>query len=309
MVEPFEHGGGDLAVGERVESRRRSRRRLPELRPEQLRRCLAPERLRFASTAEVKPLEGTVDQPRALEALDYGLDIATHGFNLFVAGAPGSGRRTTVLDFLSVRAPTRRTPDDWVYVHNFRKPDRPTAIALPAGRGAVFAREMDGLLEVLKREIPHAFESEEYEQRRREIVGEVAAQRVQLEEGLKRFAAERGFALKTTLTGVVSMPLVHGKPISREQFEQLPEPHRRQITDSGAEVEQRTGRDIHRVHQLEKEAARRVHELEQEGRAVRLRAAVQRARGELPGRARGRRPPGGREGRLARPPRRLSRRG
>ncbi|HEY7537456.1 MAG TPA: ATP-binding protein [Gaiellaceae bacterium] len=253
-----------MAVREHVEPARRTRRRRIELRPKELRRRLDPARLRFESTAEVEPLVGTIGQPRALEALDYGLDVTTYGFNLFVAGAAGSGRLTTVLDYLQARAPARPTPDDWVYVHNFANPDHPRAIALPAGRGTAFARDMDALLEVLKREIPRAFESEEYEQRRREILGEIAAQRTRLEEELKAYAAERSVAIETTVTGVVSIPLLKGKPISREQFERLPESTRDQVTRASTEVEQQTGRYIHRLHQLEKEAARRVRELEQE---------------------------------------------
>ena len=42
-------------------------------------------------------------------------------------------------------------------------------------------------------------------------------------EELKRFAAERDVAVETTVTGVIAIPLVDGKPISHEQFEQLPE--------------------------------------------------------------------------------------
>jgi lon-related putative ATP-dependent protease len=212
----------------------------------------------------VEPLVGTIGQPRALESLDYGLDVGTHGFNLFVAGTPGSGRLTTVLDFLRARSSAKRTPDDWVYVHNFRNPDRPNAIGLPAGRGATFARHMDALIDRLKREIPRAFESEEYERRQREIVGEMAARRTHLEEELKRFAAERDVALQTTLTGVVSVPLVDGKPISREQFDRLPEAQQEQITKASAEVEQQAAHYIHRLHQLEKEATHRGQELEQE---------------------------------------------
>ena len=244
-------------------ARRPGRRRL-ELRPEELRRRLDPARLPFASTEEVEPLVGTIGQPRALDALDYGLDVRTHGFNLFVSGTPGSGRLTTVLDFLRVRSPTKRTPDDWVYVHNFANPDRPSAIALPAGRGAAFGRDMDAFIEAVKREIPRAFESEEYDQRQREILGEVAAQRGQLEEELKRFAAEREVALQTTLTGVVSIPLIDGEPISREQFEKLPEERRQRVAKASAEVEQQTAGYVHRLHQLEKEAVRRVQELEHE---------------------------------------------
>jgi lon-related putative ATP-dependent protease len=251
-----------VAVQEGVEPKRRSSHRRLELRAEQLRRRLDPERLPFASTAEVEPLRGTIGQPRALEALEYGLDIGTHGFNLFVAGAPGSGRMTTVLDFLRVRAPAKPVPADWVYVHNFSSPDHPRAIALPAGRGAAFGRDMDALLDVLKRELPRAFESEEYEERRREIIGEAASRRSQLEEELKRFAAEREVALETTVTGVVSVPLHDGKPIPREEFAQLPEEERERIARASADVEQQVGRYVRKVHELEQEAAQRVQTLE-----------------------------------------------
>src|SRR5512143_3776195 len=210
-----------------------------ELRPEQLRRRLDPGALRFTSTEEVDPLVGTVGQPRALDALEYGLAVGTKGFNLFVSGAAGSGRMTTVLDTLAALAPQRPTPSDWVYVHDFANADRPNAIELPAGVGVEFAAAMDGFVEAARREIPRAFESEEYDRRQREITSEVAAQRQREEDELTEFAAERKIALRTTMLGVASVPLVDGKPITREQFDQLPEEQRNATTKATSEVEER----------------------------------------------------------------------
>jgi len=252
-----------MGVTARSRPARFGRRRL-DLRPEQLRRRLDPTRLRFASTAEVEPLVGTVGQPRALDALEYGLAVDTPGFNVFVSGPPGSGRLTTVLDYLRGLAPGRPEPSDWVYVHDFANADRPNAIRLPAGRGTEFARSMDEFVEAARREIPRAFESDEYDRRQREIGSEVAARREREEEELTRFAAERRIALRTTLVGVASMPLVDGKPITREQFEKLPEEQRQGITKATAEVEERAAGFVRQVHRLEQEAARRVQELEQE---------------------------------------------
>jgi len=240
------------------------RRRRLELRPAELRRTLDPSRLRFASTAEIEPLVGTIGQPRALDALEYGLAVETRGFNLFVSGLPGSGRFTTVLDYLRTLAPGKERPSDWIYVYDFHSPDRPNAIRMPAGGGAEFASAMNEFVEVARREIPRAFESEEYDRRQREIVAEIAKQRQVEEEQLTEFAAERMIALKTTLVGVASVPLVDGKPITRERFEQLPEEQRAAISKASAEVEERAGRFIHQVHQLEKEATRLVQELERE---------------------------------------------
>ncbi len=253
-----------MRASEPVEHVRRSGRRRLELRPEQLRRRLDPSRLGFGSTAEVEPLLGTIGQPRALDALEYGLSIETHGFNLFVSGVPGSGRLTTVLDYLHGLAPTKPKPSDWIYVHDFGNPDKPNAIRMPAGRGTEFARGMDEFVEAARREIPRAFESEEYDRRQREIVSEIAGQRKSEEEGLTHFAAERGLAIKPTLVGVASMPLVDGKPITREQFEELPEEQRAAITRASAEVEERAASYIRQVHQFEKEAERRIQELERE---------------------------------------------
>ena len=235
-----------------------------ELRPEQLRRRLDPARLRFASTAEVEPLVGTVGQPRAMDALEYGLSVETPGFNVFVSGLPGSGRLTTVLDYLHGLAPARPAPSDWVYVHDFTNADRPNAIHLPAGRGIEFARAMDEFVEAARREIPRAFESDEYDKRQREVVSEIAARREAEEEQLTRFAAERMIALKTTPPGVASMPLIDGKPVTREQFEQLPDETRAGIAKASSEVEERAAGFVRSLHRLEQEASRRVRELERE---------------------------------------------
>ena len=234
------------------------------LRPEQLRRCLDPKRLRFASTAEVEPLVGTIGQPRAIGALEFGLSVATTGFNVFVSGAPGTGRLTTVLDYLGELAPQKVAPPDWVYVHEFANADRPNAIRLPAGRGDEFARAMDEFVDAARREIPRAFESEEYDRRQREIVAEVAGRREREEQQLTRFAADRRIALRMTPLGVASMPLVDGKPITREQFEGLPDDERAAITQATAEVEGRAAGFVRALHRLEQEATERVRELERE---------------------------------------------
>lgn len=235
-----------------------------ELPPEQLRRRLDPDRLRFASTEEVEPLVGTVGQPRAIDALEYGLAVETAGFNVFVSGLPGSGRLTTVLDYVRGLAATKPSPSDWVYVHEFDDADRPNAIRLPAGRGAELSRAMDEFVDAARHEIRRAFESDEYDRRQREIVAEVSGRREQEEEALTRFAAERMIALKTTPLGVASMPLIDGKPVTREQFESLPEEQRTAIAKATAEVEERASGFVRQLHRLEQEATQRVRELDRE---------------------------------------------
>ena len=60
------------------------------------------------------------------------------------------------------------------------------------------------------------------------------------------------------------MPLIDGKPVTREQFEQLPDETRAGIAKASSEVEERAAGFVRSLHRLEQEASRRVRELERE---------------------------------------------
>jgi Cdc6-like AAA superfamily ATPase len=92
--------------------------------------------LKCKSTAELTPLTEIIGQDRAVRALNFGLKIQDKGFNIYIAGVPGTGRETAVVNFLSEIAKTRPVPPDWCYVYNFKDPNRPNALRLPPGKGA-----------------------------------------------------------------------------------------------------------------------------------------------------------------------------
>ena len=79
------------------------------------------------------------------------------------------------LDQVAVDMPV---PDDWIYIHNFKQPDRPLALNLPAGQGRVFAAEMDSLVDQARQQIGHAFETERYAERRQQLAGQLGRKRV-----------------------------------------------------------------------------------------------------------------------------------
>ncbi|HZR93194.1 MAG TPA: ATP-binding protein [Gaiellaceae bacterium] len=245
-------------------SRRRPLRERLELEPRALRRRADLRALPFETTEEVEPLVGTIGQPRALDAIEFGLEVETFGYNLFVSGQPGSGRESTVRDYLTRFSAGRPRADDWVYVHSFDEPDRPRAIRLPAGAGRELARDMDEFVQAAKREVPRAFESEQYERRQREIRTEVGRQREELVGALRAFAAERQFALEITPAGVVTAPLHDGRPLSTEEFARLAPEEQRRITKANEEIEAETAAFLRRLHLLEKETEEQMHRLERE---------------------------------------------
>ncbi len=203
----------------------------------QLRRECSPSVFKFKTTAELEPIEGTVGQERAVTAIDFGLNIEAQGYNLYVSGPTGTGRSTELKTQLDRIAATRPAPRDWCYVFNFRDPPRPRALSLPAGVGTKLRQDVDGLITTVRSEIPKAFESDEYAQRRDQINREVQQQREHLFETLQREAQERNLAVNATPMGITTAPIADGKPIDREQFEALPDEKKKAIQQRTSEVE------------------------------------------------------------------------
>jgi predicted ATP-dependent protease len=232
--------------------------------PEALRHRLDPASLPFATTAGVAPLTAPLGQPRAQLAIELALAAHGTGYNLYVAGRPGAGRESTVRDFVTQVAASRPVPPDWVYVHNFAEPHCPNAIRLPAGSGRQLARDMDELLEYAQREIPRAFESEDYERRRHAAIEELTTRRDTLVSDLQAFARSHEFAVDMTPTGIVSIPLLNGQPIPTGTFPQLAPEVREAIGCHGKEVQAQVAATLRQLRQLDKEAAARERQLQHE---------------------------------------------
>ncbi len=193
--------------------------------------------LKFKTTAELKPLDGTVGQDRAVSALDFGLSIEAEGFNVFVAGLPGTGRTTEVKAQLARVAPTRPVPRDWCYVFNFSDPSRPRELSLPADRGHQLSDEVDELVEAVRREVPRAFESDQYIQRRDQVAHEVQAQREQFFEAVEKEAHQRNMTVNVTPMGITTVPTIDGKPITKEQYDLLTDERKRELQQHTTELD------------------------------------------------------------------------
>lgn len=193
-----------------------------ELAPAQLRRRCDPETLELQESPALNPADGLIGQRRAAEALSFGLAMGERGFNVYVSGAPATGKTSTVRAYLEQAAQQRPTPDDWCYVHNFRDPSRPRALRLPAGRGRKLRDDLQRLIQAARREIPRAFESEEYITRREAIIGELNRRREQGLGELSNRAQSAGFALQVTPVGLVLIPIMGNRPLSDEELARLP---------------------------------------------------------------------------------------
>ncbi len=157
-----------------------------QLPVEKLRNVCDVTFLHCESTKDLIPLGEIIGQERAVRALKFGLGIKDHGFNVFVAGYPGTGRKTAVKNFVEAQAKTQPVPPDWCYVNNFGNQYEPKAIELPAGKGKEFREDMKNFIENVRTALPKAFESEDYVARREATIKGLENQRKQLIDEIKQ---------------------------------------------------------------------------------------------------------------------------
>jgi len=244
---------------------------------EQLRRTVDVSRLGFRTTAEVPPLTGTIGQERALEALATGLDIPGTGFNVFACGSVGPGRNCTILEMVRDRAGKRATPTDWCYVHNFERPDEPLAIELPAGKARELAADMDELVREIRREIPKAFEGEEYDKRKSEAMEPMERRRQKLLRDLEQKAQKLEHAVQMTPHGVVAIPVMDGETLSAEAFEKLPAKKQEDLRKKSGQIQDLVNETIREMRRLGREGAEEAKRLDQQIALFAIEHVVQRS--------------------------------
>lgn len=118
--------------------------------------------LNFKTTDEMNSFTHFVGQERALHAIQFGVNIESHGYNLYAMGPSGIGKRSFVQAILEAHAKKLPVPSDWCYIHNFAMPDKPIALQLPPGLGRVLQEDMKSFIHELGTSILAVFESDEY---------------------------------------------------------------------------------------------------------------------------------------------------
>ena len=181
-----------------------------------------PGKVECASTEEMRPLEELIGQERALRALRFGLEIREIGFNVYAAGAQGTGRVRAVRSFLDELAKAKSRASDWVYVHDFKNQYEPNAIALPAGRGREFQEDIKRFIDEARQALPRAFQSEEYTRRRDGTLQKLQGKRTDLIARINQRAQEAGFVIQMSPIGLLTIPVIDGRPVPDEEFINLP---------------------------------------------------------------------------------------
>ncbi len=217
----------------------------------------------FATTSDLPDLDKAIGQQRAIAALEFGVQMAGDGYNLYVLGKAGSHRRRIAEDFLAGLAP-REALADWCYVNNFDDERKPVALRFPAGNARAFKQDMAALVEELVVAIPAAFESEHYRNRLAEIGQEYEELHRAKMEALQEEAQRHGVSLASTPHGFAIAPTEDGKLLSDEAFDKLPEERKERTRAAMQEMTEKLRGHIEELPEWNKQRLERVKALNRE---------------------------------------------
>jgi len=236
-----------------------------KLNPESLYQHCNTEQFEFKSTADLESLPTIIGQSRALDSVDFGVNIIGDGYNLFVMGAAGSGKYTLVKRFLDEHVKHRDQADDWGYVHNFPNPQKPWVVALPAGQGKQLHHDIEKAIQHLLTDLPHVFDDEYYRGRMRAIDEAARKHRVRLFGILQQEADRQGIILLRMQDGSYAFAAKRdGEAMTSDEFDQLPVDQQEKTEDAIATLHEEMQHTLLELREWERDNQTKVSALNDE---------------------------------------------
>ena len=231
-----------------------------ELSYKNLKKYCNPEKLPFETTEELEGISTGIGQDRGIKALEFGLNVDIKGYNLYLEGPSGVGKTMYTKKFLDTISKKKKTPSDWCYIYNFENPNEPIAVPLSAGHGKEFRDTMEQFIKDIKNDINTTFNNEDFEKEKNAIKQRFEQKRTLLLEKLNKESAKYGFEVKTAQNGIYMMPVVNGKTLQEEEFEQLDEDVKKEYEDKSSIVQEQIISVISQIKTIEKEADLKIEE-------------------------------------------------
>ena len=234
------------------------------LKADALSRATDAQALGFRSTAELPDVDSAMGQDRAIAAIEFGVGIQREGYNLYVAGPTGIGKRTLVDQLLARHAGERGEASDWCYVNNFDDPSRPRSLALPPGKGVQLKRDMEKLIERMLVTVPNVFRGDEYRRRISDIQEEYQEREGKLFGELNEEARGKGMVVIRTPGGYTIGPVREGKLMKPAQFNDMAKEEQDLAKTVIEELNRKLKSIIENIHDWQEESVERVKGIDNE---------------------------------------------
>ncbi len=229
-----------------------------------------PSLFQFECTKDLAPLREFIGQDRAARAVEFGLNMANAGYNIYVAGLTGTGKTSMVKTYIQklIRGKESRGEtivlNDWCYIYNFKEPDRPQIVSLPQGKGKLFRDRMTALLSGLKDELGRAFSSDEYQTHRKQLVEEGRNEQQKAFEEIAEEARQQGFVLQPSPVGPVLIPIVDGRPMEEKEYLALDEITRKQLDEKRSQLSKKVQAAFEKAVAVQRQTTERLQKADKD---------------------------------------------
>ena len=236
-------------------------RKVNELMPKDLKDVCNPSLFKFETTKELVDTSDLVyGQERGIKALEFITDINIKKYKLYLDGPSGVGKTMYTKKFLDKKAEKGKVPNDWVYIYNFENPNEPVAVSFPAGQGKIFASTMENFIKDVRRDIKKTFNNDDFEKEKQIIKQEFEEKRENLLNKLNQKTMIQGFQVKSTSNGVYMMPVLDGRTLAEDEFEELDDSIKKEFEERSALVQEQIFQALGEIKAIEREAEKKVDE-------------------------------------------------
>ena len=229
-----------------------------------------PKLFDFECTGDLTPLREFIGQERATRAVEFGINMADTGYNIYVAGLTGTGKTSMVKAYIErvikEREARGETVDlnDWCYLYNFKEPDTPQIASLPQGKGKAFRKEITNLLNKIRHGLGQAFSSEEYKNQKQKTAEEVQAQQQKLFEEISSEARRQGFILQMTPSGPALIPVKEDRPMQEQEYLALKEDVKKELDSKQAELRKKLKASFETASNVQTKATERLQKVDED---------------------------------------------
>lgn len=184
---------------------------------------------KFSNTSEISYYTMLIGQERAVEALDLALLLDIKGYNVYVSGSIGTGKRSYAIKRIKEYAKKMPVPNDWCYVYNFIDNNKPLALKLEPGTAVDFKSDIEGLIYDIVKIIPELFTDNEYEGKKNGIIDIYQKKVIIIIDKLYEDAKAKGFNVKSIKEGFAFVPVKDGVEMNEVEYNNLSDEERNRI--------------------------------------------------------------------------------
>ncbi|MEZ5472871.1 MAG: ATP-binding protein [Marinicella sp.] len=224
-------------------------------------------KLGFKTTDEITPVDVIIGQDDALEALQFAIECAAYGQNVYVRGLSGTGRMSMVSKILHDVKPKLKEKIEHSYVMNFDQPDRPKLISLPAGQGVKFKNMMEKLSVFISEDLKKSLESDDLLKAKSATEQQIQEKIVKLTEPFEKELDENFLAMINLNTSqgqqTIIAPKINGQILDPNTWQQ------KVAAGEIPEDQQKSLMELQQVYSIKlDELGRKVNELKDAGSEV-----------------------------------------